>query len=263
MSLKKLSAIVITLLCSNLSTAKDIPIGIGIGVASVYEGSDQYMVVPDLVAEYAIETERLGVFAIGTHGLTWKYPITDHVKVGLIGSYMQGRKQEIGIEGHKNKDLQGMGNLKGAVTAGAEVSYSLKDHIIYMNSMTALGGRDYGGVNVDNATRIELGVNSHYTINELWGLDYHLSTRYVNKNYNQAYFGVTESQAAQTNFTAYSPGGGFKDVGALLGVHYKLSKKLFLGAKGGGYYLLGDAVDSSIVKQKYGLIAVTGLLYKF
>lgn len=91
----------------------------------------------------------------------------------------------------------------------------------------------------------------------------HLSTRYVNKNYNQAYFGVTESQAAQTNFTAYLPGGGFKDVGALLGVHYKLSKKLFLGAKGGGYYLLGDAVDSSIVKQKYGLIAVTGLLYKF
>ena len=42
-----------------------------------------------------------------------------------------------------------------------------------------------------------------------------------------------------------------------------IMKKLFLGAKGGGYYLLGDAVDSSIVKQKYGLIAVTGLLYKF
>ena len=245
------------------ASASELKVGVGAGMVTPYEGSDKYILTPDAMIQYTEETDNYGIFSIGTEGAKWQYNIFDRVSVGIIGTYLQGRKEEIGFSGNKNTELKGMGDLKGAVAAGLEISYIINKHSLYINSLTAIGHRDYGGKNIDNATRYEFGINSHFELNDDWSIDTNVSTRYVNKNYNQAYFGVTEEQSIKTSYLPYTPNGGFKDADAMLGVNYKLSDDLYITLKSGGYYLFGDAAKSSIVKQKYGLINIIGMTYSF
>ncbi|HCH51294.1 MAG TPA: MipA/OmpV family protein [Proteus sp.] len=262
MSFKHIAA-TLPLIISSPLMAGDIQFGLGLGMASAYEGSNKYIVTPDVIAQYTATTESYGVFSIGTQGAKWQYNLFDNLNFGIIGSYMQGRKEEIGFAGNKNKDLKGMGDLKGAAAAGIELNYVINKNIVYINSLTALGNREYGDINVDNATRIEFGINSHFDLNNDWSIDSNISTRYVNKNYNQAYFGVSHQQSLDTEFTEFIPKAGFKDVGALFAINYKINNDFYLNFKNGGYYLLGDAANSSITQQKYGLITIIGLSYSF
>lgn len=262
MSFKYLVSMLAVFVCSN-AISGELKLGAGVGGASPYEGSDKTILVPDATIQYTTEMNSLGFFSIGTGGAKWQYNIVDNFHIGILGTYMQGRKEEIDFFGSKNKALKGMGDLKGAVATGIELSYGTEKHALYINSLTALGSRDYGGVNVDHATRFELGINSHYELSEDWSIDSNMSTRYVNKDYNQAYFGVTEKQSLKTAYAVYSPGSGFKDAGVLIEINYRLTGELFLNLKSGGYYLLGDAAESPITKQKYGLINIVGLSYTF
>lgn len=245
------------------ASAGELKVGIGAGMVTPYEGSNKYIFTPDALIQYTEETNNYGVFSIGTEGAKWQYNIYDSIHVGIIGTYLQGRKEEVGFSGSKNTDLKGMGDLKGALAAGVEISYAINGHSLYINSLTAIGHRDYGGENIDNATRYEFGVNSRFELNDDWSVDTNASARYVNKNYNQAYFGVTEEQSTKTSYLPYTPSSGFKDVSVLFGVNYKLSDSLYVNMKSGGYYLLGDAASSPIVKQKYGLINIIGITYSF
>lgn len=262
MTVKYLVPMLGAILCTN-SFSDELILGAGVGMSSPYEGSDKYILIPDATIQYTVDTNSFGIFSLGTSGAKWQYSLFDNFHIGVLGAYMQGRKEEIGFSGSKNKDLKGMGDLKGAIAAGFEVSYSIEEHSIYINSLTALGHRDYGGVDVDNATRVEFGVNSHFELNDDWFIDTNISTRYVNKNYNQAYFGVTEKQSLKTDYAVYTPKAGIKDAGILIGLNYRLSENFFLNLKSGGYYLFGDAADSPITKQKYGLVNIIGLSYTF
>ncbi|MBN6363273.1 MULTISPECIES: MipA/OmpV family protein [Providencia] len=248
--------------CACIS-ASELKIGVGAGVVTPYEGAKKYILTPDAMIQYTELTDDYGIFSIGTEGAKWQYNIYDSINVGVIGTYLQGRKEEIGFSGNKNTDLKGMGDLKGAVAAGLEISYAINEHSLYINSLTAIGHRNYGGKKIDNATRYEFGINSNFELNNEWSIDSNVSIRYVNKNYNQAYFGVTEEQSMKTSYLPYTPNSGFKDVGVLFGVNYKLFDDLYLNLKSGGYYLLGDSVNSPIVKQKYGLINMIGITYSF
>lgn len=262
MSFKYLIPIFGVFLCSN-SYAGELKIGAGIGMSSPYEGSDKYILIPDAMLQYTTETNSFGLFSIGTSGARWQFNLFDNIHIALLGTYMQGRKEEIGFSSDKNEDLKGMGDLKGAAGAGVELSYSIVGHSFYINSLTALGHRDYGGKNIDNATRFELGINSHFEINKNWSIDSNISTRYINKSYSQAYFGVTEKQSLNSDYSIYTPNSGIKDSGVLIGVNYKISERLFVNLKSGGYYLFGDMADSPITKQKYGLVNIIGLSYVF
>lgn len=258
MSLKYLLPIFGAFVCSN-SYADELKIGAGIGMSSPYEGSDKYILIPDAMLQYTTETNSFGLFSLGTSGAKWQFNIFDNIHIALLGTYMQGRKEEIGFSGSKNKDLKGMGDLKGAAGAGVELSYNIIGHSFYINSLTAIGHRDYGGKNIDNATRFEFGINSHFDINKNWSIDSNIST----KNYSQAYFGVTEKQALNTDYSIYTPNSGIKDAGILIGINYKISEGFFVNLKSGGYYLFGDMADSPITKQKYGLVNIIGLSYLF
>lgn len=258
MSLKYLLPIFGAFVCSN-SYADELKIGAGIGMSLPYEGSDKYILIPDAMLQYTTETNSFGLFSLGTSGAKWQFNIFDNIHIALLGTYMQGRKEEIGFSGSKNKDLKGMGDLKGAAGAGVELSYNIIGHSFYINSLTAIGHRDYGGKNIDNATRFEFGINSHFDINKNWSIDSNIST----KNYSQAYFGVTEKQALNTDYSIYTPNSGIKDAGILIGINYKISEGFFVNLKSGGYYLFGDMADSPITKQKYGLVNIIGLSYLF
>ncbi|RKE70837.1 outer membrane protein [Pseudorhodoplanes sinuspersici] len=84
--------------------------------------------------------------------------------------------------------------------------------------------------------------------------------------YMEAYFGVTPAEAARSPFlTAYSPGGGFKGVGAELSARYEVSSEWAVVGKLAYEKLIGDAADSPIVKvgDENQWTAQVGLSYKF
>jgi len=76
-----------------------------------------------------------------------------------------------------------------------------------------------------------------------------LSTSWVNDDYMQSYFGVTDAQAAQSRLARFDAGGGFKDVGVQVEASYRLSAGWSLEGQAGYWRLLSDAADSPLVDE--------------
>ncbi len=73
--------------------------------------------------------------------------------------------------------------------------------------------------------------------------------RLADDEYMQTYFGITPAQAATSGLAAYTPDGGVRAVGAVIGITHEFTRNF--GIYGYAQYdrLIGDAADSPIVQQ--------------
>jgi outer membrane scaffolding protein for murein synthesis (MipA/OmpV family) len=62
----------------------------------------------------------------------------------------------------------------------------------------------------------------------------------------QTFFGVTPTQSADSRFSQFSAGSGFKDVGAGINANYRFDEHWFIGANADVKELTGDAAKSPI-----------------
>lgn len=89
---------------------------------------------------------------------------------------------------------------------------------------------------------------------------------FANRDYMETYFGVTPAEsAASGTLAAYSPGGGFKSVGAELNVRYEFAPQWAVRGELIYEKLIGDAADSPItqVGSSNQYTAKLGLTYVF
>ncbi len=238
-------------------------IGTGMNVAPVYEGSKKYQVEPSLEASYAYTTDNYGVFSLGVDGAAWAVGLTDNFTFETSVGYDDGRDEDIGVLGHKNKDLKGMGKLDGSVLVGFDLYYTLSDYQLYIMTDIATKDRKYGGRQIGRAVTVELGANTQYEINQDWNIEYNLATVWGNKAHNQAYFGVSKQQASKSKFAEYDAGSSFKDVHGSAILNYKVDKNLSLYSGIGAYYLVGDASKSTLTEQRSGFVGLAGIRYTF
>ena len=72
---------------------------------------------------------------------------------------------------------------------------------------------------------------------------------FANRNYMETYFGVTPAESALSGtLAAFSPGGGFKSVGAELNARYEFAPQWAIRGEFIYEKLIGDAADSPIVQ---------------
>lgn len=86
-----------------------------------------------------------------------------------------------------------------------------------------------------------------------------IGTTWGDKKHNNRYFGITQRQSTASGLQQYTAGSGFIDAKAEVGVMYRVTDRITLGASGGVTTLMGDAKDSPIVKEKtrpFGLVFV-------
>lgn len=238
----------------------DVSLGLGIGVAPVYEGSTHYL--PLLIPMVAISWRD--TVSLGFDGLSL-YHKTGGFRYGVGLTYDPGRKDDgknmFGMSSGDHR-LEGLGKIKPAVGVKAFASYDVHPFqqiplVVVDASVTKLFGSTNDGVLVQGglAMPIQLGQD--------WRLTPKVSTTWANGSYMTDYFGVTTEQAARSQFSTYNAKAGMKDAGIGLTVKYSISKNWFVSGEGRVKILLGDAASSPISATNTNASVVMLLGYHF
>lgn len=238
----------------------DVSLGLGVGVAPVYEGSTHYL--PSPIPMLAISWRD--TVSLGIDGLSL-YHKTGGVRYGAGLTYDPGRKEDgKNIFGMSSGDhrLEGLGDIKAAFGVKAFASYDVHpfQHIplvVVDASVTKLLGSSNDGVLVQG------GLAMPFQLGQDWRLTPKVSTTWANNQYMEDYFGVTPEQAARSWFSTYKAKAGMKDASIGLNVKYSITKNWFVTGDGRVKILLSDAASSPISATNIDARIVTLVGYHF
>lgn len=170
--------------------------------------------------------------------LTLGTPEGEKQGFAIIPSFGYMGKREAG----DYNELQGLEDLDPAVEMGVRVNYVTGPFTSYGSVRKGFGGHD--GVTGEIGTKFRYIANDKLT---LWtGAELELG----DDNFTDTYFGVTGSEAAASNFSAYDPSGGAYAANVSVEARYMLTPDTSLMGKITYGRLLGDAGDSPIVQEK-------------
>jgi MipA family protein len=218
--------------------------GLGVGAAPDYIGSDDYRVIPlpnfELsYAGYALRSSRLGVEAdlVGITGLD----------AGPIIRYDLGRSDVDDSVVSLLPEVDGSVELGGFVSAGLPLSIvGLESSSILAARVEYLQGLSGGHEGATAAGSLSL----ISPLTDSLTLISSLSTTYMSADYANSYFDVTALGSAASGLPVFDAGAGFRDVGVTLVANYELNENWSLNGIGSFTRLLGDAAASPIVSER-------------
>jgi MipA family protein len=244
--------------------------GLGLVSTPEYEGSSKNVtgVAPDLNIGY--KTKDWGTFAIGSkaRGISWTALDTEAYSLGVSLGASNGRQdtKDGTLLKPGSKRLKGMGEIK----SGAE--YGVFGHVTLGVPLTfaVIKGAGDGKTNAVTGTikghggsRIELGAEIPWQVNSSLGLSFAPNIVWADKKYNQAYFGVTNAQSANSGFKAYTAGAGVKSIGLAVGANYKFDANWSANAAVSFNQFRGDAANSPLAQKKAQNTLAAGVAYTF
>jgi MipA family protein len=231
----------------NLSAEEKLKLrmGLGVGTAPDYIGSDEYTVIPlpnfELsYAGYALRSSRLGVEAdlVGITGLD----------AGPIVRYDRGRSSDVDDSVVALlPEVDGSVELGGFVSAGAPLSViGLESSSILAARVEYLQGLDGGHEGATAAASLSL----ISPVTDSLTLISSLSTTYMSGNYADSYFDVSALGSAASGLPIYDAGAGFRDLGVTFIANYELDENWSVNGVGSFTRLIGDAAASPIVAER-------------
>lgn len=256
--------------------SRDMYVGLGVQSAPRYEGAEQHRTraVPVVQVEWSNGVFISGMSA-GMHlsgqptmeygplltvqpGRTDRGVGNNAIDPGVpSGSYGWGGPTVALAARHSNR-LSGMDTIGTRLLAGGFFNYYLSPQWRLTSSALWGGGRDHHGAIADlGVQRLALDIAPHHALSVLAGVSF------VNRDYNQSFFGVTVPEAVHSGNRVYSAGGGLKD--AHLGVRWNwtLSPSWMLTSNLQAERLLGSAKDSPLVERPTNVSASAALAYRF
>ena len=81
--------------------------------------------------------------------------------------------------------------------------------------------------------------------------------------YMQTYYGISEAQAARTQYAVYTPSAGLRDMATTVGMRMDLGRDWILLAGGGASRLIGPAARSPLTRNPNGWGINAGLAWRF
>ncbi len=223
----------------------EVMIGAGVMYQPKYEGSDEMEISP-LPFVSATFFDRLTIDPTGVELKAYEQgPFQVDAKVG----YDFGRGED------DSDDLRGMGDIDGGVTVGGKATLSYGPAEFFVSVDKTIGGSD--------GLLGTVGVELTQPVNEKLMFGAGASATFADKNYMESYFGVTEAQAARSGYNAYKPGSGLKSVDLSVSATYMFNESWMVRAEQEVGFLVGDAADSPLVKQKVQPKSMLVLGYRF
>lgn len=238
----------------------DVSLGLGIGVAPVYEGSTHYL--PSPIPMLAISWRD--TVSLGIEGLSL-YHKTGDFRYGVGLTYDPGRKDNgknmFGMSSGDHR-LEGLGKINPAFGVKAFAYYNVHPFqqiplVVINASVTKMFGSTNDGVLVQG------GLAMPFQIGQNWRLTPKVSTTWANDRYMMDYFGVTPEQAASSRFSTFNAKAGMKDASVGLNVKYSITKNWFVSGNGRVKKLLSDAASSPISATKINASFVSLVGYHF
>lgn len=214
-------------------------LGGSVGFVPNYEGSSNYEVraLPHVDASYKDVVFVRGL-AAGANLLNIRGPRPgDGLRMGPILRYRFGREED------DDAALRGLGDMDGAVEAGAFVSYSAGSLLADLTvAKDVADGHD--GVLAD------AGIAWRATISPRMRGSVRASATWANDTYMKNVFGISPAQSARSGLRTHVAGAGIKDVGLAFNLSYSLTENWSVSGRVAYSRLLGDAADSPIVTDR-------------
>jgi len=255
--------------------SRDMYVGLGVQSAPRYEGTGSRKVsaLPVLQVEWSN-----GIFISGmSAGMHLSSSPT--VEYGPLLAIQPGRDESgagtdvdgIGLNatappapltpfarGETPARLAGMDEIGARLQVGAFYNTYLNPQWRLTSSLLVGAGREHDGA------RLDLGVQRlAFATGERHRLSLTAGVGFVNRQFNETYFGVTMAEASRSRFQAYQPGGGLQDVHLGARWNWTLSPSWMLTSNLQAKRLLGDARKSPLTERSTNLTVSTAIAYRF
>ncbi len=208
-----------------------------------YEGADAFKVWPIPLA-----SAHYGRLSIDSRGVTVNVFSAGDFSFDLRGGYEFGRSES------DSDDLKGLGDISAAGVVGGIASYNLGPAKFYTSLDRTIGGSE--------GLVARVGVNAAHTYDR-FTFSAGVSATWADDKYMQAYFGVTPEQSVRSGLATYNANAGFKRADFTTSTTYMISEHWLIRGQVGVGYLLGDAADSPIIKEKLQPSGMLSVGYKF
>ena len=231
----------------------------GVGAAPEYAGSSTERVHPLLGASFSYVSKDYGVAGLGVQGLYWTFLNHDDYHFGIAFSGNPGRidHRENGILGARpgSDRLAGMGDVAGTGMIDAYGDVQL--------GWVSLGLRANRAVSSYKGSALEFTLSAPYQIQAGTTLVGSVNVDWIDDKTAQAFFGVTNDQAAHSRFAAYTAKAGIAQTSVGVVIDQELTKNWKLMGVLKVAQLQGDAGRSPLVQRKTQSSAQLGMSYSF
>ena len=225
----------------------DIMLGAGAMLAPRYEGSDRFTVMPLPVIDI-VWRDRVFLNSFNGFGI---YALNrDDLQLGISVNYDFGRS-----ESDDRRHLGGLGDVDAAAQGKIFASYGWNGIELSAEVAHSFGGSD--------GTLVEAGIGYPIALGERLSVTPGFSVSWADEDYMEAYFGVSNSQSANSGLAPFAANSGFKDLDLTLDARYLLTEHWALGLRVGAGYLLGDAADSPVTQERVQPYSIMSVIYRF
>jgi outer membrane protein len=221
-------------------------LGAGIMYMPAFLGSKDYQAVafPNFNVEYK---DRFFASLLG--GVGYKVINNDKWSVGPIVKFDFGRTEDddnpFRIAGDKTNALRGLGDVDETVELGGFVEYSMGPFTYQLELRQGVGGHE--------GLVVETGLDFRDFI-EQWSkpIMYSFGPRatFADANYNNAYFGIDQTQSANSGLARYDADAGLVSYGIGGFAVVPITDSISLGVFGGYDRLAGEAADSPLIEER-------------
>jgi outer membrane scaffolding protein for murein synthesis (MipA/OmpV family) len=174
----------------------------------------------------------------------------ERLRVGL------GLRADSGRQESDSDELRGLGDVRRTVRLRLSVSYRLDDgwRLRSLAAADALGRG--GGLQGDLQVLRDLPLSPSLVLNGT------VSLGWGNRQYLQAYYGVTPEQAVRSGYPVSTPSAGLRDLSFSLGLRQELGPRWALFGGAGVSRLIGRAADSPLTREPGSWSLSLGMVYR-
>jgi outer membrane protein len=215
--------------------AAEVSIGLGVGLAPDYEGSDDYAGVPIPYVDVKW-ANHMAINLLGNKAKVNLIP-SSYWRGGVVGEYIPERDD---VENSKVDNLK---DVDASLMLGGFFGFEYRNWSASIEAMDDVADGNDGAI-------VRLLGGYKIPIDQAWSLSIGAFTTWADDNYMEAYFGIDSANAARSGLSTYDANSGFKDVGLNLTVSYQPWEHW--GFMGLARYarLLDDAEDSPVVDDE-------------
>ena len=191
-------------------------VGLGVVRQPTYVGSPNEGTTPVPLLSVSYHHPIHGTVAFDQRGLSWTSPEQAGFRVGVLVGFDAGREARgRGSDpfGTGDDRLRGMGDIESTAEGGVSIGFGP----VTLTARKAIGDRGHAGLVADMSFDWSL------DLSEKIGLSLGAGTRWADKKYQQAYFGVTPAQAAASRFSRFTPEKGFVQGNVNIGLEYRFT----------------------------------------
>jgi outer membrane scaffolding protein for murein synthesis (MipA/OmpV family) len=228
------------------SLKTQVSLGAGVAYLPKFSGADTYetRVMPIINIRYG----RLSIG--GVNGIAYELANVEDFRISATAGYFRGRKESDAVY------LDGTGTIESSATMGVSVNKKIGPWRFSTNI-----SRDFS----DQVSGVTASISAGYSykLSPQVLLNLGASLRWMNNNYANGVYGITDSQAATSVLPEFKAQSGFESGSLSLTGLYFINKHWTLTSLISQSQLLSDAKSSPITREENPYFVMTGVSYRF